>query len=149
MSSQKYIMKPQPLGTCERDLSWRSGLGRKNQFMMRSHWLWRALIQYDWMAGVLTGRGSGQRQTRREEGPMTSEAETEINASTSWGMPGATRNQKKQERSSPRGFGGSMALLKPRLQTFSFQNSKRINFCFLKPSKFVLICYDSPRKLRQ
>lgn len=101
VSSQKDRMKPQPLGTRECDLRWKSGLGRYNQIKMRPYWIGSALIQYDWMAGVLVGRGSGHRLTQREEGPMKMEAEIDLHAFTSLGTPGATRNWKKQGRVLP------------------------------------------------
>lgn len=49
----------------------------------------------------------------------------------------ATRSHKRRRgASSPRAFGGSIAQPMPGLQTSSFQNCRRINFCLKAPSSW-------------
>lgn len=54
-------------------------------------------------------------------------------AVTGKGMPGTTRNWKRQEGLFPRNLRGNMALLALWLHTFGFYNIERINFSWLMP----------------
>lgn len=57
----------------------------------------------------------------------------------SQGAHGATRSWKRQGRFSPRGSGGSRALLNPELQSSGLQNWEMINFyCFRPPVLWYL-----------
>ena len=64
-------------------------------------------------------------------------------AVTKQGVSEATRHWRRQNRSSHRAFGGSVAQLTSLFQT-SVSRTERMNFCGLK---FLEICYSSNRKL--
>lgn len=68
-------------------------------------------------------------------------------AATSWGMLGLPKAGKDEEKSSPRVFGGITALPAPLFWACDTQNCEIINLCYLKPPKFVVFYYNSPRKL--
>ena len=64
-------------------------------------------------------------------------------AVTKQGVSETTRHWRRQNRSSDRAFGGSVAQLTPLFQT-SVSRTERMNFCGLK---FLEICYSSNWKL--
>ena len=119
-----------------------TGLSRCNQFKMRSHWI---RTNPNPVSGVLIKRGKfGQGYRHREN-----TTEPQRQRLERWkGIPKtANPRSQKQGRALTQSLQRQhMALPIPDFHKFSLHNCKTINFCCLKPSKFVVICYGSTRK---
>ena len=90
------------------------------------------LIQYDRYPCKEKDDGVEAVATGRTPGDDTGRDWSDV--STSRGAPGVIRSWTRQEGSSSRGYGGSMALPTPSFYFSSLQNAKIINFCCLSHS---------------
>lgn len=115
-----------------------------NQVIMRS--FWQVLIQYD---SVLTRGGQFGHRHAQRRALHDGGSRDWSGAGVSRGMPPTDshpRTSEEARKDSTQNLRGNRALPTPWLQTSSFQNCERVNFCCLKPPLVGFVTSALPRK---